>query len=100
MPRPPRPRSVSSLLGEPGSALSALAAGARAHADLTAAVAAALPPELLPHLRAASLDGDVLVLSADAPEWAARIRFHPDPLLEAARRHSGERVRSLRVRVR
>ena len=53
-----------------------------------------LPIDLRPHLSAALRDGDRLVLFADSPVWASRLRFAV-PVL----RVSLEPVRHIRIRV-
>lgn len=72
---------------------------AQAMADLTGCLLRALPDELRPGLRAANVrdDGELVVI-ADSPAWAARLRFSADSLLAAAQA-AGADVRSISVRV-
>lgn len=72
---------------------------AQAMAELAGRLAAALPDELRPGIRAANVRGDgELVVIADSPAWAARLRVEGEKLLAAAR-DAGENARSVRVRV-
>ena len=71
---------------------------ARSMAALADRLAAALPDELRPGLRAANIRDDELVVIADSPAWAARLRFEGDKLLAAARA-ADEPVTSVSVRV-
>lgn len=72
---------------------------ARSMVELADCLADALPDELRAGIRAANVrdDGELIVI-ADSPAWAARLRFESEKLLAAAR-NSGEDVRSLSVRV-
>ena len=72
---------------------------AQAMADLAQRLAAAMPDDLKGGIRAANVrdDGELVVI-ADTPAWAARLRFEGDKLLAAARA-AGERVTVISVRV-
>ena len=72
---------------------------AQSMAELTGILSAALPDELQAGIRAANVrvNGE-LIVSADSPAWAARLRFEGDRLLAAARA-AGECVESISVRV-
>jgi len=99
MPKPPRPRRISELLDEPGTALAGLSRSAGANATLLSAIAEALPPPLREHLLSAAVADGTLTLSVSSATQASRLRFHEGPCLAAASRISGATVRSVRVRV-
>jgi hypothetical protein len=67
--------------------------------ELTHILQSALNPELASSLKAANIreDGE-LVLICESSNWAARLRFESETLVNAARA-SGARVRSCRVTV-
>lgn len=71
---------------------------AQAMAALADRLAAALPDELRPGIRAANVRDHELVVIADSPAWAARLRFEAEKLLAAAR-DAGDTVTSVSVRV-
>lgn len=72
---------------------------AQSMAELAGRLSAALPDELKAGIRAANIrdDGELIVI-ADSPAWAARLRFEGDKLLAAARA-AGESVETISVRV-
>ncbi len=69
---------------------------ARELARLDTAVAAELPADMRPHCQVANLRAGTLVLAADSPAWAARLRFHAPRLL---RRLRARGLKAQRVRV-
>ncbi len=72
---------------------------AQAFAELTEALAAALPVDVREGLVAASVSGaGELVVFGRSPAWAARLRYESSAMLEAARA-SGQQADSVRVRV-
>jgi hypothetical protein len=74
-----QPKSLADVLT--GGQLGALAAEARRRRDLTAEIRTLLPAEIAPHLVTAStLSTGELVLTMDAPVWAARVRYHAEAL--------------------
>lgn len=92
--------TLKNLLNPNGNGeLSDVVERARAMAELAGRLAAALPADLRPGLRAANVrtDGE-LVIIAESPAWAARLRFEADKLLAAAR-EAGDDVERIRVRV-
>lgn len=91
---------LKSLLNPSGNGeLSDVVRRARAMADLAGRLTAALPADLRPGIRAANIRDDCeLVVIADSPAWAARLRFEGEKLLAAAR-DAGEKVETIRVRV-
>ncbi len=52
-------------------------------ARLNAALSRLLPAGLAGHCRVANLRDGILVLAADSPAWASRLRFHADKLLKS-----------------
>ncbi|NNG12005.1 MAG: DUF721 domain-containing protein, partial [Halobacteria archaeon] len=52
------------------------------------------------HCRVLSLRDSTLVLAADSPVWAARLRFHTPPLVKQLRNQQAVKVRTVQVRVR
>ncbi len=71
---------------------------AQSMAALADRLAAALPDELKPGIRAANIRECELVVIADSPAWAARLRFEAEKLLTAAR-DAGDTVTTISVRV-
>ena len=93
-------KSLKSLLGDRDSSLGQLAGRAASMVALRDRRAAALPDELGTRITDANVDGDnVLVVVCGSAAWAARLRFHADTLLSAARRHGCHAARC-RVRAR
>lgn len=93
------PKSLSDLIFGSHGPLRDLAEQAARRTDLAAHLRAGLPPELGAHLLGANLRPDgTLVVTADRPDWAARLRFESEPLLARGRQMHPESQR-LRVRV-
>jgi hypothetical protein len=95
--KPNRPKALKGLLGD-SPRLARLAHDAARLGALTASVREALPPEIQPHLTAASVRDGTLVLTADSPAWAARLRFHGREILTFLA--AGQGVRATRISVR
>jgi hypothetical protein len=95
--KPDLPKTLKGLLGE-SPRLARLAQSAARLAALTASAREALPPEIQPHLTAASVHEDTLVLTADSPAWAARLRFHAREVRTFLA--AGQGIRATRVHVR
>ena len=89
------PRSLKQLLDASGR-LKELRQGSEQRRRITSGARALLPPELAPHLVAATVNNDELVLVFDSPVWASRARYMHDHLLAAA---SEFHIRAIRVRV-
>ncbi len=89
-------RRLSDLFGEPDNALGRLASEARHRSALSDRIKACLPVNLAGQLLSCGLaeDGTLTVL-VSAPEWASRLRFESDNMLEAVRRdgYAAARVR-------
>ncbi len=92
------PSRIGNLLGR--SAASRLLAQARAFKELDALLERLIPPPLNDHSRVLSLRDATLVLAADSPVWAARLRFHTPQLVKQLRNNPAVRVRTVQVRVR
>jgi hypothetical protein len=92
------PSRIGSLLGN--SAVSRLLAQARTLRELEALLERLIPPPLNEHTRVLSLRDATLVLAADSPVWAARLRFHAPRLVKQLRNHQAVRLRTVQVRVR
>jgi hypothetical protein len=91
-------RPLASLIFTGGTALHGLASEAARRSDLAGFLRAALPAELAPHLLGGNLRSNgVLVVLADSPAWAARLRFESAQLLARCRELHPE---SQRVKVR
>ena len=91
-------RKLDDIL-QSGSDLAALATRARQMQSLCDAVRGALPAPLAAAIIATSCHEEdrTLVVIAASPAFAARLRFHSDDLLSAARAHG---VHAARCRVR
>ena len=92
------PKSLSELLGTSKSELGHIAEQAQLHEDLGDRLRKSLPPELQPGFMHCSLQEDgILVVAASSPEWAARLRFESNRILEICRA-AGLTVATIRVR--
>ena len=92
-----KPLKVSKFLKT--GALSPLLAHARQLATTDQQVIALLPAPLQPHCHVLSLQDGVLVLAADSPVWASRLRFHAPKLVKQLSGSKTVTVRTVRVRV-
>ena len=59
-----------------------------------------LPDALKTHCRVLSVRDNTLVLAADSPVWAARLRFHTTQLVKQLNRLQTVKLRTVRIRVR
>lgn len=66
---------------------------------LAEVMARGLSPHLLSHCRLANLRGGILVLQADSPVWASRLRYSLPALIEHLQGHGWPQVKEARVRV-
>jgi hypothetical protein len=92
------PARIGKLLGR--SAASRLLAEARVLKELDGLLDRHIPPPLNDHSRVLSLRDATLVLAADSPVWAARLRFHTPQLVKQLRDNPAVKVRTVQVRVR
>ncbi|MEN8107092.1 MAG: DUF721 domain-containing protein [Pseudomonadota bacterium] len=93
-----RPVSIGKLLGK--SQVSHLLASASVIEKLDAIVHELIPSPLKEHCRILSVRGETLVLAADSPVWAARLRFHAPKLAKQLAKIQTVKLRTVRVRVR
>lgn len=77
-------RSLSELL-RGGHGPEQLLVRARAHARLQRHLQTMLPEDLAAHARVACVREKTLVMAADSPAWATRLRVYNNELLAAAR---------------
>jgi len=59
-----------------------------------------LPASLKAHCRLLAIRDETLVLAADSPVWAARLRFHAPQLVKQLGLSLTVKLRTVRVRVR
>ncbi len=93
------PRSLKEVLsGAPG--LAGLLGAARRAGQYHQMVQQRIGEPLKQHCRVATLRGEVLVLLADSPAWAARLRFEAPALLERLATEPALRgVKAIQVKV-
>ena len=89
---------INSLLGK--SEVARLLARARALKKLDAELHDLIPPPLNSHCRILSVRDNTLVLAADSPVWAARLRFQAPQLVKQLSNSQTVNWRTVRVRVR
>lgn len=92
------PLQVKKLLG--GSQYSRLVSQARALLELDGLIQELLPDVLKTHCRVLSVRDETLVLAADSPVWAARLKFHSSQLVKQLNRQQTVKLRTVRIRVR
>ena len=93
-----KPLRINKLLGK--SELARLLDRARALKKLDAELHDLIPPPLRDHCRILSIRDDTLVLAADSPVWAARLRFQAAQLVKQLTHRRTVNLRTVRVRVR
>ncbi|MFT5447668.1 MAG: hypothetical protein ACI9DC_002844 [Gammaproteobacteria bacterium] len=79
------PRRINELLGEQGSALSALARGCHRRQVLDDRFNALVDQPIAAHVQVASAENGILTLAADTPVWGHRIRYLAPSVLEQLR---------------
>ena len=72
----PKPRRLDQVLNTPAGRLGAVTAHARRLAEAARQLEGCLPAEVAAHCRLADLSSGRLVLAADTPAWATRLRYH------------------------
>jgi hypothetical protein len=92
------PLKIRKLLG--GSQYSRLVSQARSLMALEVSLQELLPEPLNAHCRLLAIREETLVLAADSPVWAARLRFHAPQLVTQLRHTQSVKLRTIRVRVR
>lgn len=90
--------TIGRILGR--SQASRLLEGASALEKIAAIVHDLLPSPLKEHCRVLSVRGAALVLAADSPVWAARLRFHSPGLVKQMDHIKTVKLRTVQVRVR
>ena len=75
-------------------------AGAGILTGLDSIIQDLLPSPLKEHCRVLSVRDTVLVLAADSPVWAARLRFHSPRLVKQLVNNKTVKLRTVQVRVR
>jgi hypothetical protein len=93
-----RPVTIGKILGK--SQVSRLLAGAGTLEKLAAIVHELLPTPLKEHCRVLSVREETLVLAADSPVWAARLRYHSPELVKQLEHIRTVKLRTVQVRVR
>ncbi|NVK21016.1 MAG: DUF721 domain-containing protein [Kangiellaceae bacterium] len=81
MKRPFRAKSVADILNTPDGVLKALMDKSNALDSITQDVHQFLPPELAAHCRVVNYNRQTLILGADSPVWATRLRYLSSQLL-------------------
>lgn len=97
MPLRVKPLPLSAALAVPG--LASLVDRARFLRQLDRDVRAGLPETLSHHTQVANLRGDCLVMLADSPVWATRLRYQRQSVLDLLWRTHSIRCRTLEVKV-
>jgi len=93
-----QPLKINKLLGT--GVLASLLARSRELRKMDILLAELLPAPLNSHCRILSIRNTILVLAADSPVWAARLRFQAPQLVKQLTQHlSGKRC-TIHVRVR
>lgn len=83
-----------------GSQYSRLVSQARALMALETLLQALLPEPLKAHCRLLAIREDTLVLAADSPVWATRLRFHAPQLVKQFNRNQTVKLHTFQIRVR
>jgi hypothetical protein len=92
------PLQIRKLLG--GSQYSRLISQARTLMALEVLLQELLPEPLKTHCHLLAIRDETLVLAADSPVWAARLRFHAPQLVKQLSRNQTVKLRTIRIRVR
>jgi hypothetical protein len=93
-----KPLKIKEIIGN--RAQSKLVAQARLLMDLEIQLQRLLPAPLQAHCRLLAVNGTTLVLAADSPAWALRLRFHTHQLVRQLTLPRSVRLRGIRIRVR
>jgi hypothetical protein len=92
------PLQINNLLGR--SQYSRLVSQTRILAALETLLQELLPEPLKAHCHLLAIRDETLVLAADSPVWAARLRFHAPQLVKQLNRSQTVKLRTIRIRVR
>jgi hypothetical protein len=93
-----KPFQIGKLLER--SEISRLLSRARAFGELDALVQELIPSPLNAHCRVLAVRDDILVVAADSPVWAARLRYQSPQLVKQLSGVSSVKIRTVQVRVR
>ena len=94
------PRSTRKLLGQSSSRLKTIVSHSHQLQALTDVVHRHLDPQLVPHCEVANFRRDTLVLLAESPVWATRLRYHAPALVQQLRSERAfNGLTTVRVRV-
>jgi hypothetical protein len=93
-----QPLKINKLLGT--GRLADLLARSRELRKMDILLAELLPAPLNAHCRILSIRNTILVLAADSPVWAARLRFHAPTLAKQLAQHQTAKRCTIHVRVR
>jgi len=92
-----KPSKINKLTG--GSRYTQLLSRARELMALDKQLHDLVPTPLNDHCKILTVSGKTLILAADSPVWAARLRFHSPRLLKQLASHHAVDIRSVRIRV-
>ncbi len=92
-----KPSRISKLTG--GSRYTQLLSRARELIALDKLLHELVPTPLNEHCRILTVSGTTLILAADSPVWAARLRFHTSHLIKQLARYKPVKIRAVHVRV-
>ena len=95
-----KPIPISDLLAIGKTPLTRLREGAEAAGATLAAAHQSLPPELVPHVWAASVEGSALTVLVASGAWASRVRYCASELGAGVAARLGKPVGKVTVRVR
>jgi len=93
-----KPLKINKIIGS--GAQSRLLAQARLLMNLEVQLQQLLPAQLQAHCRLLAINGKTLVLAADSPAWAARLRFHTHQLVKQLTLPRTVKLQAIRIRVR
>jgi hypothetical protein len=93
-----KPFQIADLLNR--SEASRLLSRARALRELDALVHDLIPSPLNRHCRVLSVRDNTLVVAADSPVWAARLRYQTSQLVKQLANDTSVKLRTVQVRVR
>jgi len=93
-----KPLKINKIIGS--CAQSGLIAQARLLMALEQQLRRVLPAQLQAHCRLLAVNGQTLVLAADSPAWAVRLRFHTYQLVKQLTLPRTMKLRTIRIRVR
>lgn len=94
-----KPRKLSNILAGKGGDLAKLLHRAEEIAGLTDTVRGILPKNVAAHVVSASLRDERMIILADSPVWAARLRYL-DPGVEKRLADLGIQTNRIQIRVR